>query len=198
MDRQKKNMRCSLIHRSLLLAALCGGFSCGSAAGPIVESNDPGFRTVDGRLTLNGTPFTGIRRAELPAVEERHLTAYRESVRHGTARVESLDGRRVYSESRYYAGHLHGEQTAWHRDGETPRSRSQYVYGKQQGDAWSWHGNGKPAEYRRFDADSSLLVYKRWRRTGQIFMNVAFHEGRAVGMPGSKVCDPIGKAPPPG
>lgn len=182
---------------SLLLAAVCFASACAANAGPTVESNDPGFAIVGGRLMLNGTPFTGVRRAQLPAVEERHLTAYREGVRHGLSVVESMNGAATYSERRFYAGHLHGEQTDWHRDGETLRSRSQYVLGKQQGDEWSWHANGRPAEYRRFDKNSNLLVYKRWRRTGQIYMNVVFHEGRTIGMPGSKVCDPIGKSDAP-
>ncbi len=180
----------------LWLSLLCAltAAACGSDAGPIVESNDPGFAMNGKQLMFQGQPFTGIRRAELPAVEERHLPGYREGLQHGLATVASLDGTKVYSERRYYAGHPHGEHTGWHRDGKTLRVRQQFVYGKQHGDAWSWHSNGKPAEYRRFDDESNLLVYKRWRRTGQIFMNVVYHEGRTIGMPGSKVCDPIGTA----
>lgn len=166
----------------LLAAVLC----CSKE--PVVESSDPTLSVNSGLILKDGKPFSGIVRSYIPATDEVELTAYRLGLQHGMTRKESSSGTRL-AEWPYYAGAKHGVHRTWDRKGNL-RSQAEFKLGSYSGESWAWYEGGKPYEYRRYSEKGELMVVRRWRPTGQIYLNQTFKNGLAIGMPGSKLCDP--------
>lgn len=170
---------------TILIAA--GIFAC-RGTGPVVSFDDPGLTSDQGPLYYKGKPFTGTIRREIPALKEIHKSHFRAGFEHGISTEETDEGFLVASRS-YTTGAKNGVHRSWHRNGK-PRSYAEFRMGKYVGEAWEWHDNGLPYNYALYDDNGQLLAEKRWRETGQIYMNNVFQNGVAVGLPGSKLCNP--------
>lgn len=157
--------------------------------GAIVDASDPALSAAGGRLLYHGRAFSGLLRSTIPAMEELHFTAYRDGIQHGMSRKESSDGR-LLAEYPYLAGMKHGLHRTWDREGQL-RTYAEFRYGNYFGEVWAWYADGAPYEYRRYTEQGRLLMVRRWRNTGQVYLNQTFSlDGTALGMPGSKLCNP--------
>ena len=156
-----------------------------------MESGHPALGLSGALVTFGGEPFTGTLRVRIPALGQVHRNRYRRGLQHGRSTEELNDGT-LLAERRYIGGVKHGIHRTWFPDG-TPSTRAEYHLGRYIGSAWSWHDNGRVSDFTRYDAEGQVVATKRWRPTGEIYMNFVFHNGEAIGMPGSKVCDPIEK-----
>ena len=172
-----------------LLAALVVLAACRGQE-RIVEAGDSALSVKNGILLYANQPFTGIVRSTIPALEEVELTAYRLGIQHGVTRKHTLDGK-LLAEWPYLAGAKHGIHKTWDRNGQL-RTYTRFERGDYAGEAWSWYPDGKPYDYRKYNEKGELMIARRWRQTGQIYLNQVFQNGAAIGMPGSKLCDPTG------
>ncbi len=165
--------------------------ACG--VGPELRSDDPNFNHDGGRLNYRAEPFTGTVLESIPALGEEHAVRYLRGLEHGLATVKSREGVLLASRA-YRAGVKHGEHRTFFRDGK-PRTYARFDQGRYVGEVRTWHENGRLADYKFYDETGEILVAKRWRPTGQIYMNFVFQDGAQIGLPGSKVCNPVGENP---
>ena len=159
-----------------------------SKQGPVIDAGSPGFEPKGIQLFYQGKPFTGILRSQIPALDQGELAEYHAGLQHGITREQTLDGKLI-AERPYYAGAKHGIHKTWHENGQM-KTFVEFKYGKYAGEAWSWYPSGKPFDYRKYNDQGELLLSRKWREDGQIYMNQVFQNGEAIGMPGSKLCDP--------
>jgi antitoxin component YwqK of YwqJK toxin-antitoxin module len=136
-------------------------------------------------LMHRGKRFTGIVETYLEAVNVRRETPYRNGLIDGAEEEYAANGqlvaRRIYS-----ANVKTGVHETWFEDGRRS-SHIEYSKGEYDGESWEWHRSGALAMYARFEK-GRCLGKKRWREDGSIYMNYVFPEGRAVGLPGAKLC----------
>lgn len=174
----------------LLLPVLIS--STGSSCSTVVDSQDPTLGRQGELITLAGKPFSGRLRVAIPALRQVHLTTYKGGLAHGEA-TEVTESGKLVARRRYFRGLKHGVHETWHDDGKR-MTYARFYLGRYVGDVWAWHSNGRPSDFARYNEQGQIVAQKRWRPTGKIYMNVAFAHGATLGLPGSKVCDPIPEA----
>lgn len=158
--------------------------------GPVVDAGDSGLAARNNLVLYKNKPFTGVVKSFIPAMGEVEFTEYKLGFQHGLTRTETLDGK-LLGERPYFAGAKHGIHKTWDKNGQL-RTYAQFQMGNYVGEAWSWYPDGKPYDYKKYNEKGELLIARMWRPTGQIYLNQVFHNGVAIGMPGSKLCDPSG------
>ncbi|WP_411824526.1 toxin-antitoxin system YwqK family antitoxin [Leptospira sp. 'Mane'] len=157
-----------------------------------LDANDPNIALFQGRVFYKAQPFDGLIKQEFPDLNEVQTTHYKEGLEDGEYIAKLLNGQLL--EQRYFKeGRKEGIHRSWFLNGSN-RQYSEFKDGKYINDRWEWYDTGKPSLYEKFDQNSRLIVTKKWNRNGQIYMNVVFTDnGSSVGMPGSKICEPIQK-----
>ncbi|EMO26885.1 MORN repeat protein [Leptospira interrogans serovar Bataviae str. HAI135] len=127
---------------------------------------------------------------KIPALGEIETTQFKNGLEDGEMTSKNKDGQLL--EKRYFKkGLKEGIHRAWFPNGNN-RLYSEFRSGKYIYDRWEWHDNNRPFIYEKFDENGKLLVSKKWNRSGQIFMNtVIAKDGSSIGLPGSKICEPI-------
>ncbi|HMV45799.1 MAG TPA: hypothetical protein PK079_05815 [Leptospiraceae bacterium] len=155
-----------------------------------VENTDKDLSIVNGLVFYKGKPFTGKLKQEILPMNEIHISEYKDGAEDGEYTAKKKDGSLL--ERRYFkAGVKEGIHRSWFPNGKD-RLYSEFKNGTYINDRWEWHDNGVPALYERYNENGNILVTKKWRRTGQIYMNLSFLEnGGSIGLPGSKICEPI-------
>lgn len=172
----------------IVIALVAVSLTACRGQGPLLEAGDSGL-TVQNRLLLyKNQPFTGILKSTIPATAEVEFTEYKLGFQHGITRKETLDGK-LLAEWPYFAGAKHGTHKTWDKQGRL-RTHARFHMGNYVGEAWSWYPDGKPYDYRKYNDKGELLIARLWRPTGQVYLNQVFRNGEAIGMPGSKLCDP--------
>lgn len=179
-----------LLQTRVHILALLLSFGAAACGSPVVESNDPRLSQSGPGVFLNGVPFTGKIRTEIPAADEVHFTSYKNGLEDGTSTVETSSGKLLASRA-YRMGIKHGIHRTWYASG-VQKSYAKFQFGRYTGQVWQWHDNNVPAQFDLYNERGEIQASKVWRRTGQIYMNHTFQNGAAIGMPGSKVCDPVG------
>lgn len=174
--------------RILILLAAAAFLSACRGQGPTIDAGDPGLSSQNGIILYQSKPFTGVVRTSIPALAEVEFAAFRLGIQHGLTRKETVDGKRL-AEWPYAAGAKHGIHKTWDKEGRL-RTHAQFQMGSNVGESWSWYPDGKPYDYRKYNQKGELLIARLWRPTGQIYLNQVFRNGQAIGMPGSKLCDP--------
>lgn len=156
----------------------------------IIENNDPDISISQGRFFYKGNPFTGKLRQENPAMEEIYITTFKNGLEDGEYIAKKKSGQ-LLEKRLFREGQKYGIHRSWFPNGNN-RLYSEFDNGNYINDRWEWYDTGTPATYEKFDKDGRILVSKKWYRNGNIYMNVAFtKDGRSVGLPGSKLCNPI-------
>jgi len=176
------------LRESIAAVAICVALGACRDRGPTLVAGDPALSTKAGLLLYRDQPFTGVVRSTIPAMAEVEIAEFRMGFQHGMTRKETTDGK-LLAEWPYFAGAKHGIHKTWDREGHLI-TYSEFRRGSYVGEAWSWYPSGKPYDYRRYNEKGELLIARRWRPTGQIYMNQVFRNGAAIGMPGSKLCNP--------
>ncbi|MCE9598575.1 MAG: hypothetical protein K8S54_11455 [Spirochaetia bacterium] len=174
----------------LIILGLIATAAC--SRGPTIENSDPQLSMAAGRLLFQGKPFTGTLRSVVPALGEVELTQYHDGVEHGESTVHTLAGALIASRE-YRNGAKHGVHRVWFPNGNL-RLYQRFNNGQNVGQSWLWFEDKRPAEFKMFGKNGQILAAKMWRPTGQIYLNYVFEDGGSIGMPGSKVCDPVGDA----
>ncbi len=171
---------------SIVLLTLC---HCGSRT--VLEHNDPGLQIRNDVYHHDGTPFTGIIRSIVPAVEMVRLVPYRDGLVHGTVKAYHSSGTLI-EKGRYEDGKPTGVHRSWYNDGQN-RSYAVYEDGLLEGERWVWHKNGRVFQFQTYEA-GKMRAHKQWRENGLIYMNYVYYtDGAIAGLPGSKVCEPVSK-----
>lgn len=156
----------------------------------MIESNNPELSFSSGKYYLKGIPFTGKIKVENPAMEEFSITSYKNGLEDGDYTAQKKSGQLL--EKRFFKeGQKHGVHRSWFQNGNN-RLYSEFDNGKYINDRWEWYDDGKPYIYEKYDLSGKILVTKMWNRYGNIYMNIVYDKnGSSVGMPGSKICNPI-------
>jgi len=158
--------------------------------GEEIKSTDPGIQMLAGRLIFKGKLFTGKFIEEIPAMEIKQITEYRNGLENGEFLTKNLHGQ-ILEKRYYHDGIKVGIHRSWFSNGND-RMYSQFENGIYVGDRWEWFEDGKPALYAHYDQEGRILAEKKWNRYGKIYMNIVFaNDGSSVGLPGSKNCKPI-------
>jgi antitoxin component YwqK of YwqJK toxin-antitoxin module len=136
-------------------------------------------------LLFKGKRFTGVLEERFDQVGTTRKTEYRDGLMDGL-QEEFFDNGQRASRRDYSLGQRVGVHEGWFSNGHR-RFHHEFRDGVNHGEAWEWYDNGALAIYASFD-NGRLLGKKMWRETGQIYMNYVFPKGRAVGLPGTKLC----------
>ncbi|TGN09811.1 toxin-antitoxin system YwqK family antitoxin [Leptospira ilyithenensis] len=160
--------------------------------GRTIESTDPDIALFQGRIFYKAEPFDGTIKQEIPALAEVQFTHYKTGLEDGEYTARNQSGQIL--EQRYFKeGQKHGIHRSWFPNGSN-KQYAEFNEGTYINDRWEWYDNDKPSLYEKFDSNGRLIVSKKWNRNGQIYMNIVFTDnGSSVGMPGSKICEPIKK-----
>ncbi len=174
----------------LQLILLILTFILGCQDNRVIEMGDPNITMSQGKFFYNGEAFSGKIRQDNPVMEEFYITSYKDGMEDGEYIAQKKTGQLL--EKRFFkAGQKVGIHRSWFPNGNN-RLYSEFDNGKYINDRWEWYDNGKPYIYEKFDKNGKILVSKTWNRVGHIYMNIAFtKDGSSVGMPGSKICNPI-------
>ena len=180
---------CRCVYISVLLVLIFSFNSCYLFRE--VSSNDPGLGLMNGKVSYKGTFFSGRVRQTIAANGEVMLKSYVNGVEEGVQKLYDRNGNLLF-ERPYRNGRKDSVHKGWYSNGKY-RFYYQFDMGSYTGEQWEWHDNGKVKMYQKYDEDSQLSVSKHWRRSGQIYINQVFKDGSALGMPGSKLCNPVKK-----
>lgn len=155
-----------------------------------IDHADPGFSISRGLILYHGSPFTGKMIQKNATLDESFITTYKNGLEDGEYTARKGNGQLL--EQRFYlAGEKHGIHRTWYENGNN-RSYAEFKMGKYINESWSWYENGKPAKFDKYDEKGNILVTKVWNKLGNIYMNLSFNpDGSSVGLPGSKICEPI-------
>lgn len=143
--------------------------------------------TFQGRdLLYKGKKFTGTLTQAFPQVGTERRSEYRDGKKHGIEEEVTKTGS-VVAKRNYQSGAKHGPQKGWFRDGKR-QFHKEYFHGQLHGESWSWYNSGALASYRLYE-NGRLMGEKVWRKSGQIYANYVFPEGKkSAGSPGTKLC----------
>ncbi|MBW0435891.1 hypothetical protein HGB47_19985 [Leptospira yasudae] len=178
---------------SLILVFLTALLSIGCQGGDTVEHTDPNLVFFKDKLYYKRMLFTGILKTDVPALGETQTARYTAGLEDGEFLSVNKEGR-VMERRFFREGLKEGVHRAWFPNGNN-RFYAEFRSGKYANDRWEWYENGKPSLYEKFDENGKLIVVKKWNRNGQIYMNTVIAvDGSSVGLPGSKICEPIKKA----
>ncbi|MCG6166731.1 toxin-antitoxin system YwqK family antitoxin [Leptospira sanjuanensis] len=177
----------------LSLVFLMAFFWIGCQGGDTVEHTDSNLVFFKDKLYYKRNLFTGILKTDVSALGETQTARYKDGLEDGEFLSVNKDGR-VLERRFFREGLKEGVHRAWFPNGNN-RFYSEFRSGKYVNDRWEWYENGKPSLYEKFDENGKLIVVKKWNRNGQIYMNtVIAADGSSLGLPGSKICEPIKKA----
>ncbi len=156
----------------------------------LIDSNDPNITMSQGKVFYKAETFTGKIRQENPILEEIYITSYKNGMEDAEYIAQKKSGQLL--EKRFFKeGQKQGIHRSWFPNGNN-RLYSEFDNGKYINDRWEWYDNTKPYIYEKFDTNGKILATKMWNRQGHIYMNIAFaKDGSSIGMPGSKICNPI-------
>ncbi len=155
-----------------------------------VSSNDSELQIQDGKLFYKNALYTGFVQEEIPSLKITRKIEFKSGVEDGIQTVHNSEGA-LLEERNFQNGYKQGIHKTWFPNGK-PRTQSEFVLGMYVGDRWEWYDTGIPAVYEKFDDTGKIVVSKKWRRTGKIYMNTVFTKtGGSIGLPGSKLCEPI-------
>jgi antitoxin component YwqK of YwqJK toxin-antitoxin module len=142
--------------------------------------------SYDGTLLLyQGKRFSGVVETELDAVRVKRQTPYRRGIIHGTEE-EFYDNGQMAAQRVYLHGKKVGTHQGWFRDGKR-RFSYEYANDTYHGEYWEWYNSGALSTYAYYQGGNPI-GRKVWRADGSIYMNYVFPGGRAVGLPGTKLC----------
>lgn len=177
---------------SIFFVFLTTLFAIGCQGGDTIEYSDPNLALFKDKVYYKQKPFNGLIRRDLPALDEIQTTEFKDGLEDGTYISQNGSGF-VLEKRTFKEGLKVGVHRSWYRNGKN-RFYAEFNSGKYINDHWEWYDNGKPSLYEKFDENSKLIVVKKWNRSGQIYMNtVIASDGSSVGLPGSKICEPIKK-----
>lgn len=175
--------------RTLAAVALLFSLSGLGACTQIIDGSDPRMTISNGKLLIEGKPFSGLMKQAIGENFEIRQTPYRDGLEHGRLTVHK--DKQLVEERTYENGRKHGTHRGWHANGNL-RFASTFAHGEYTGDQFTYHDNGQVFEYKKYSGDGKLLVSKIFRQTGQIYTSQAFTaDGAAYGLPGSKLCNPV-------
>ncbi len=145
----------------------------------------PGLARLDGRLTLDGQPFTGrtIHTRFDGTVLREEWAAGR---RHGASTVHHANGR--LAETRTYRdGRKSGTHLGFWDDG-TPKFHYEFANGLHEGDAIEWYPDGSPLRSFHYEDGKESGAQRWWNPDGSIRANYVVRDGRRFGLIGTKGC----------
>lgn len=178
---------------SIFFVFLTTFFTIGCQGSVTIESSDPNLAVFKDKVYYKLKPFNGLIRTTFPALDEIQITEFKDGLEDGEY-ISRNEGGHVLERRTFKEGVKVGVHRAWYRNGNN-RFYAEFSSGKYINDHWEWYDNGKPSLYEKFDENGKLIVVKKWNRNGQIYMNtVIASDGSSVGLPGSKICEPIKKA----
>lgn len=171
----------------LIVITLITLFGC---QGETIDSNSPELTFSNGKYYLKGLPFTGKIKIENQTMEEFSIASYRNGLEDGEYFTQKKSGQ-IIEERFFKEGLKQGIHKSWFQNGNI-RLYSEFENGKYINDRWEWYDNGKPYIYEKYDSSGRIMVTKMWNRYGHIYMNIVYDKnGSSIGMPGSKICNPI-------
>ncbi len=173
------------------LAALALLLSLGGmgACTQVIDGSDPRIAISNGRLLIEGKPFSGLLKQAIGENYEIRQTPYRDGLEHGRFTVHKKG--KLFEEREFVNGQKHGTHKGWYDNGNL-KFISHFETGSYTGDQFTYHDNGQVFEFKKYNREGKLLVSKIFRQTGQIYTSQAFTvDGAAYGLPGSKLCNPV-------
>lgn len=142
------------------------------------------------RLIYGGKRFSGVVELRIPEVQVVRYTHYRDGQPHGREEETFADGR-VVARREFSRGRKVGVHEGWYPSGHR-RFHYEYTDDQYDGESWEWYDSGALSLYALFEA-GRLVGKKQWRADGTIFQNYVFPQGKAVGLPGAKLCFQVRK-----
>lgn len=151
-----------------------------------IQRPNPDIQLINDYLHYKGHRFSGIVEERFDQVgtirESRYvegrMTGYQEEY---TEKTKVLLARRLFVN-----GEKDGTHQGWFPTGQR-RFHYEYKKGKSHGEFWEWYQDGQPSLFAKYDNDT-MIGKKMWRQDGKIYMNYVFTEGKAYGVPGTKLC----------
>ena len=140
----------------------------------------------NGKLIHQGRNFSGVVEENFVQTGTVRDTQYYKGVPHGEQLEYLPNSSQIVALRNFSGGKNSGVHKGWFADGHR-RFHYEYKEGLPHGEFWEWHNSGHPSLFARFDK-GVLIGKKMWREDGKIYMNFVFPQGKAVGVPGVKLC----------
>ncbi len=155
--------------------------------------NERMIEATDSRLSLSPSgdrlfknkPFDGtlIYRRSDGSVWRKE--GYLNGRKHGE-HISWFPNGKIEAKRQYKNGIKIGTHEGWYPNGQK-RFESRHENGVYHGIFQSWYDNGQLFEFIKYDRGEEVH-HKKWRRTGQIYANYIWRDGRTYGLKGDKAC----------
>ncbi len=169
------------------VALLCGAAFTEGCSRPVNIKN-PRLQNVRGVLFHRGLPFNGETISRYRNGKVKARVPYKHGAKHGTARTWYANGQ-LSTERLYVMGKREGRHRGWHANGRV-QFYSNFQDGKFHGESWSWFDDGGISTYFHVQ-DGRYLGYKKWRRSGKIFINYVVDDIKRIGVYGGRLCNEV-------
>ena len=174
--------RRTLVHAALVVV---GATAWAAIRPPQVDRSELVLRANEGRVTHDGSPFTGVAvRYDNGALVER--VGYRDGKKDGLTERWHLDGTRS-ERTAYAANHRHGTAETWWPDG-TPRSEAHFAHGVADGVQREWYRSGALFKEVHLADGQEAGLQRAWRENGALYANYEARDGRIYGLKRANLC----------
>ena len=158
----------------------------GSIPVVFVATNHPGWQQREGRLWLNGKPFSGWQYQLWPKGDTAFVGAFYKGKAEGAHR-QWYENHRP-REIRYYLnGWQEGQQRGWFESGKRA-----FVYhflnDVYEGNCQEWYANGRPAQDKNYAKGQESGPQRMWFADGNLKVNYVARNGRNYGFTGVNNC----------
>lgn len=189
-------MRSADVGRTLLVLALmvtAGGWVWAFNAAQTVDMNALETRVQDGRITLDGEPFTGIAIA-IHDGQMVERVGFAEGLRHGSSEQWYADGTRAF-QAMYRDGRRDGSVETWWSNG-TLRSQAHHKDGVADGVQREWYRSGARFKELLLVEGQEAGLQRAWRENGTLYANYVAKDGRNFGLKRADLCFEISGGEP--
>jgi len=182
-------MRFADLGRAVGVLALI--LSMGARGGPIVASPMVALdaletRVEDGRIVLDGTPFTGFGVTMHNGEQMAERTEFVDGRKHGTSERWYIDGTHAFKAS-YRNGSRDGRVRSWWPDG-TLRSEANFENGVADGVQREWYRSGALFKELTLVGGRESGLQRAWRENGALYANYVAQDGRIFGLKRADLC----------
>lgn len=165
----------------------------GNAIPPVsVAAGNPGFRTQEGRLLLDGANFSGHIYQLYPKGDTALVASYLNGREEGWCRQWYENG--TVKETRFYhRGKKEGRHQGYFENGRL-KFEYNFLDGEHQGEAKEFFPDGSPFRLFHYNQGHEEGRQQMWWEDGTVRANYVVRNGEQFGLTGKKLCRNLGYA----
>lgn len=152
----------------------------------VTQGPGDGLTRREGKLWLEGEPFSGARVVRDPAGAPMERVAYAEGLRDGESLAWYPSGALRWKRE-FRRGLKHGRHVGWWENGHR-KFEYRYAKGRYLGAAREWYADGRLAREMHYAEGRESGSQRAWRPNGALYSNYEARDGRNYGVVSARLC----------